>query len=73
RCGSILEKLPIMLAKLQRMAIDFLNVLQAAHRSFLEEGLLDTFGARCTSLSGTSHLPPETTRQHAVVKITPSA
>ena len=42
RCGSILEKLPIMLAKLQRMAIDFLNVLQAAHRSFLEEGLLDT-------------------------------
>jgi hypothetical protein len=42
RCGSILEKLPIMLAKLQRMAIDFLNVLQAAHCSFLEEGLLDT-------------------------------
>jgi hypothetical protein len=42
RCGGILEKLPIMLAKLQRMAIDFLNVLQAAHRSFLEERLLDT-------------------------------
>ena len=41
RCGSILEKLPIMLAKLQRMAIEFDNVLQAAHRSFLEEGLLD--------------------------------
>ncbi|MGA7879400.1 MAG: hypothetical protein WBL40_00540, partial [Terrimicrobiaceae bacterium] len=42
RCGSILEKLPIMLAKLQRMTIDFLNVLQAAHCSFLEERLLDT-------------------------------
>ena len=42
RCGRILEKLPIMLAKLQRMTIDFLNVLQAAHCSFLEERLLDT-------------------------------
>ena len=31
-----------MLAKLQRMTIDFLNVLQAAHCSFLEERLLDT-------------------------------
>ena len=35
--------------------------------------LSSAFGARCTSLSGTSHLPPETTRQHAVVKLTPSA
>ena len=42
RCGSVLEKLPIMLARLQRMTIDFLNVLQAAHASFLEERLLDT-------------------------------
>lgn len=41
-CGITLEKLPIMLAKLQRMAIDFLNVLQAAHASFLEEHVLDT-------------------------------
>jgi len=31
-----------MLAKLQRMTIDFLNVLQAAHASFLQEFVLDT-------------------------------
>jgi len=42
RCGSLVEKVPIMLGKLQRMVIDFLNVLQAAHASFLEEGLLDS-------------------------------
>lgn len=42
RCGKGLEKLSVMLAKLQRMVIDFLNVLCAAHLSFLEEGVLDT-------------------------------
>lgn len=40
RCGKIVEKLPIMLAKLQRMVIDFLNVVQAAHRSYLPDGAL---------------------------------
>jgi hypothetical protein len=42
RCGKLLENLPAMLAKLQRMTIDFLNVLQAAHASFLQESVLDT-------------------------------
>jgi len=42
RCGKGLEKLPILLAKLQRMVIDFLNVLCAAHLSFLDNGVLDT-------------------------------
>ena len=42
RCGKLLENLPVMLAKLQRMTIDFLNVLQAAHASFLQESILDT-------------------------------
>jgi hypothetical protein len=42
RCGKGLEKLSIMLAKLQRMVIDFLNVLCAAHLSFLDDGILDT-------------------------------
>lgn len=42
RCGKGLEKLSIMLAKLQRMVIDFLNVLCAAHLSFLDSGVLDT-------------------------------
>jgi hypothetical protein len=41
RCGKAVEKLPIMLAKLQHMTIDFLNVIQAAHHSFLPDGSLD--------------------------------
>jgi hypothetical protein len=42
RCGKLLEKLPIMLNKLQDMAIGFLNVVQAAHRSFLPDDVLDS-------------------------------
>jgi hypothetical protein len=42
RCGKVLEKLPIMLNKLQDMAIGFLNVVQAAHRSFLPDDALDS-------------------------------
>jgi len=38
------EKLSIMLGKLQRMVIDFLNVLQAAHLSFLPDGVLNALG-----------------------------
>jgi hypothetical protein len=41
RCGKSLEKLSIALAKLQRMVIDFLNVVHAAHLSFLDAGALD--------------------------------
>jgi len=42
RSGRSVEKLSIMLAKLQRMAIDFLNVVQAAHCSFFDAGALDS-------------------------------
>nr|VFJ78827.1 MAG: hypothetical protein BECKFW1821C_GA0114237_12061 [Candidatus Kentron sp. FW] len=42
RCGKVIEKLPIMLAKLQQMVIDFLNVVQAANHSYLPDGILDT-------------------------------
>jgi len=42
RCGKRLEKLQIMLAELQRMTIDFLNTVQAADVSFLDEQVLDT-------------------------------
>jgi hypothetical protein len=45
RCGKSVEKLPIMLSALQRMVIDFLNVVQAAHYSFLPDGILDTLVA----------------------------
>ena len=41
RCGRGLEKLSIMLGKLQRMVIDFLNVLCSAHLSFLGGDVLD--------------------------------
>ena len=41
RCGRGLEKLSIMLGKLQRMVVDFLNALCAAHLSFLEGDVLD--------------------------------
>lgn len=42
RCGQRLEKLSIVLAKLQRMVIDFLNVVYAAHRGTLQADTLDT-------------------------------
>ena len=41
RCGRRLEKLSIMLGKLQRMVIDFLNVLCAADLRFLGGDVLD--------------------------------
>jgi len=41
RCGKRLEKLSIVPAKLQRMVIDFLNVVHAAHLGALDQGALD--------------------------------
>jgi len=41
RCGKIIEKLPVMLAQLQRMVTDFLNVVHAADHSYLPDGVLD--------------------------------
>jgi len=41
RCGKRVEKLSIMLARLQRMVIDFLNVVYAAHRGTLDAHALD--------------------------------
>ena len=41
RCGKRLEKLPIVLARLQRMVIDFLNVVHAAHLGSLDPAALD--------------------------------
>jgi hypothetical protein len=42
RCGKRLEKLQTMLAELQRMTVDFLNIVQAADVNFLDEKILDT-------------------------------
>jgi len=41
RCGKRLDKLPGMLERLQRIVVEFLGVVQAAHLSFLEAKPLD--------------------------------
>ncbi len=41
RCGRRVEKLPGMLARLERMVVEFLAVVQAAHCSFLDDRQLD--------------------------------
>jgi len=41
RCGKRLDKLPGMLERLQRIIVEFLGVVQAAHLSFLEAKSLD--------------------------------
>ncbi|HZD07177.1 MAG TPA: hypothetical protein VE176_02950, partial [Candidatus Limnocylindrales bacterium] len=45
RCGKRLEKLPGMLERLQRMVVEFLGVVQAAHVSFLDGRQLDALAA----------------------------
>jgi hypothetical protein len=39
--GKRLEKFPVLVAELRRMAIAFLNALQAAHLSTIDDGALD--------------------------------
>jgi hypothetical protein len=41
RCGKIIEKFSNMISSLRGMTIRFLNVLQYAHISFLDQGALD--------------------------------
>jgi hypothetical protein len=42
RCGKRVEKLSSMLARLQRLVIDLLNVVSAAHRGTVQAEALDT-------------------------------
>lgn len=42
RCGKSLEKLPGMLARLERMVVEFMDTVQAAHLSFIDGQTLDT-------------------------------
>lgn len=42
RCGKLVEKLPQLLDKMEKIAVDFLNVVQAAHVSFLDEGTFES-------------------------------
>jgi len=54
RCGKRLEKLPPMLEQLERMVVDFLAAVQAAHLSYLDSGALDRLPT--PSVRGTQRL-----------------
>jgi hypothetical protein len=54
RCGKRLERLPQMLEHLERMAVEFLAVVQAAHLSYLDTGALDDLPA--PTVRGTQRL-----------------
>lgn len=63
RCGKRVEKGSILLARLQRMVIDFLNVVYAAHRSTLDADALDALPSRRSA--GPSGWPAWTSRSRA--------
>jgi hypothetical protein len=42
RCGTGMNKLPQLLQKIRENLVNFLNVVQAAHVSFLDQGAFDT-------------------------------
>ncbi|MBI2149608.1 MAG: hypothetical protein HYU27_03255 [Acidobacteria bacterium] len=42
RCGAVVEKLPRLLETMEQYLDNFLNIVQAAHVSFLDEGTFDT-------------------------------
>jgi hypothetical protein len=54
RCGKRLEKLPPMLEQLERIVVDFLAAVQAAHLSYLDSGALDKLPT--PSVRGTQRL-----------------
>jgi hypothetical protein len=41
RCGKVLDKLPVMLERMSGMLVRFLNTVQVAHISFLDEGAFE--------------------------------
>src|SRR5439155_2002037 len=76
RCGRRLERLPQMLEQLERMAVEFLAVAQAAHLSYLDTGALDELPA--PTVRGTQRLagvdlqnPRMPMGAHAVVALAP--
>src|SRR5207247_7051793 len=42
RCGALVEKWPRLLQTMEQYLNNFLNVVQAAHGSFLDEGTFET-------------------------------
>ncbi len=45
RCGALVEKWPRLLETMEQYLNNFLNIVQAAHVSFLDEGTFDTLAA----------------------------
>jgi hypothetical protein len=48
RCGKILERLPVLLERMSGMLVRFLNTVQAAHVSFLDEGAFERWSEPTT-------------------------
>ena len=45
RCGALVEKWPRLLKTMEQYLNNFLNIVQAAHVSFLDQGTFDTLAA----------------------------
>lgn len=48
RCGRVLEKLPALLEKMSGMLVRFLNTVQVAHVSFLDQGAFEQWAEPST-------------------------
>lgn len=48
RCGKVLEKLPILLERMAIMLVRFLNTVQVAHVSFLDQGTFEQWSEPST-------------------------
>ncbi|MDP3894253.1 hypothetical protein, partial [Nocardioides sp.] len=48
RCGRVLEKLPLLLERMRAMLVRFLNTVQVAHVSFLDQGAFERWGEPTT-------------------------
>jgi hypothetical protein len=54
RCGKVLQKLPVLLERMSGMLVRFLNTVQVAHVSFLDQGAFERWAE--PSLRGTRRL-----------------
>jgi hypothetical protein len=48
RCGKVLEKLPVLLERMSGMLVRFLNTVQVAHVSFLDQGAFERWAQPST-------------------------
>ena len=48
RCGKMLEKLPVLLERMNAMLVRFLDTVHAAHVSFLDQGAFERWNEPTT-------------------------